>query len=335
MRRVEIGQLTALVTAALAANDVSAENAAIVADAIVAAERDDCRSHGLFRMRGYVETLRSGWIDGGARPQVADTAPGVVSVDGRNGFAQVALAAGRPLLLEKVRRVGIASLAIGNAHHFAALWPDVEPFAEAGLVALAFVNSRIRVAPFDAGRKVLGTNPMAFACPRADGPPFVWDQASSAVANGEVLLAAQEGRALPPDAALDSAGRPTTDPRAVIDGGMFLPFGGHKGAAIATMIEILAAAVTGGAFGFEDRSALFPGAQTFNGGELVLVIDPARHGAHDFAARVEALVGQLYDAGAKRLPGNRRRAARARAEREGIAVDDATYAYLVSLARPG
>jgi delta1-piperideine-2-carboxylate reductase len=107
-------------------------------------------------------------------------------------------------------------------------------------------------------RKVLGTNPMAFACPRPGHKPLVWDQASSVMAQGEVLLAAERGLALPEGVGLDSGGRATTDPRAVLDGGTLLPFGGHKGASIAFMIEILAGALTGGCFGFEDRSASFP-----------------------------------------------------------------------------
>ena len=83
--------------------------------------------------------------------------------------------------MDKARKTGLAALAIRNSHHFAALWPDVESFADEGFVALAFVNSRMRIAPWDARRRLLGTNPMAFACPRQDRPPLVWDQASAIV----------------------------------------------------------------------------------------------------------------------------------------------------------
>src|SRR5690606_5174992 len=97
--------------------------------------------------------------------------------------------AGREALIAKARENGIAAMLIRDSHHFAALWPDVEPLAEQGLVAFAFVNGRSRMAPWNGSSRFFGTNPMAFACPRADGPPLVWDQASSRVANAALLMA--------------------------------------------------------------------------------------------------------------------------------------------------
>ncbi len=107
----------------------------------------------------------------------------------------------RPLLLEKVRRNGIALLAIRDSHHFAALWPDVEPFADEGLVALSVVNSMACVVPHGGQKALFGTNPLAFAAPRAGGDPLVFDMATSAIAHGDVQIAAREGRLLPPSMA--------------------------------------------------------------------------------------------------------------------------------------
>jgi delta1-piperideine-2-carboxylate reductase len=101
---------------------------------------------------------------------------------------------------------------------------------------------------------------MGFACPRPGRLPLVWDQASSVMAQGDVLLAAQRREHLPKGVGLDADGEPTANPRALLEGGS-TPFGGHKGSAIALMIEVLAAALTGGSFGFEDWSAEYPGAQ--------------------------------------------------------------------------
>jgi delta1-piperideine-2-carboxylate reductase len=119
-----------------------------------------------------VEILRSGWVDGFAKAAVVDKSTGLVLADGGNGFAQIAYAAARGLLIEKARRHDVAMLAIRNAHHFCALWPDVEPLAERGLVAIAFVNSRSYVVPAGGRTRLYGTNPMAFACPRRGGPPM-------------------------------------------------------------------------------------------------------------------------------------------------------------------
>src|SRR5918996_3926864 len=173
---VSIEELTDLVVRIFVRHGVSGENAGPVAETVVAAERDGAASHGLLRLPGYVSTLKSGWVDGKAVPEVADAAPGLVATDAANGFAQPALRASAPLLRNKARRQGIAAVAIRDSHHFAALWPDIEPFAEAGFIALAMVNGRQRVAVWGGKRKLLGTNPMAFACPRLGHKPLVWDQ---------------------------------------------------------------------------------------------------------------------------------------------------------------
>ena len=324
--------LSGLSARAFERHGMSAHNAAMVAAVVAAAERDGAASHGLLRMDGYIGTLRSGWVDGTAVPVVTRNAPAILAVDARNGFAQVAMAAVRDTAMETARQQGLAAVCISDSHHFAALWPDVEPFAERGFIALTVVNARGRIVVWSGRRKVLGTNPMAFACPRSDGPPVVWDQASSQRAQGEVLKARMEGRQVPEGVGLDAAGEPTTDPAAILDGGALLPFGGHKGAGIAFMVEVLAAAMTGGRFGFDDESPAFPGAQTSRAGQFLLLVDPSRGPGGDVAGRITTLVAMLRDAGAQRLPGDERHHRRARAAREGIDIPNEVHARLLALA---
>jgi delta1-piperideine-2-carboxylate reductase len=328
---VRVGELSDLVARVLFRYGACAENAGPVAETVVAAERDGAASHGLLRLPGYVSTLKSGWVDGRAVPIVTDAAPGLVATEAANGFAQPALGASALLLREKTRRQGIAAVAIRNSHHFAALWPDIEPFAAEGFIALAMVNGRHRVVVWGGKRKLLGTNPMAFACPRPDKLPLVWDQASSVMAQGEILLAAQRGEVLPEGVGLDTDGRPTTDPRAVLDGGSMLPFGGHKGSSIAFMIEILAGALTGGPFGFEDRSHEYPGAQTPKAGQTVILIDPLAVSGNRYFERIENLFEALAASGIERLPAERRYARRQQSLREGIMVSDRNWATLQEL----
>ncbi len=227
----------------------------------------------------------SGWVDGQAVPVVEDVAAAFVRVDAGNGFAQPALAAARELLVSKARSAGIAVLAIRNSHHFAALWPDVEPFAEEGLVALSVVNSMTCVVPHGADRPLFGTNPIAFAAPQAQGQPIVFDLATSAIAHGDVQIAARKGERLPPGIGVDSLGQPTQDPRAILEGGALLPFGGHKGSALSMMVELLAAALTGGNFSFEFDWSGHPGAKTPWTGQLLIVIDPSKAAGQSFAER--------------------------------------------------
>src|SRR5207245_2124164 len=120
---------------------VSADNAPLMAETVVFAERDGAVGHGLFRLPGYVSTLKSGWVDGAAEPQLEiSSAKSVVRVDARNGFAQPALQKASAVASAAAAAAGIAVVAIRGSHHFGALWLDVEPFARNGLVALAFVN---------------------------------------------------------------------------------------------------------------------------------------------------------------------------------------------------
>lgn len=332
MATLTLQALTGLVVRIFETHGMSRRNADAVAAVVVMAERDGAVHHGLFRIPGYVSTLKSGWVDGRAEPLVSDLAQGVVHVDARNGYTQPALAAGRAALVAKARANGIALMAIHDSHHFGALWPDVEPFAEEGLLAMSFVNSRSRVAPWGGKTKLFGTNPMAFACPQKDGPPVVWDQASSTVAAAEVMAAQIEGRQVAPGVGIDADGNPTTDPNKILDGGAQLPFGGHKGSMIALMVEVMAAALTAGRFCFEDESARFPGAQSSNAGQTIIVIDPGRAGAPEFMSRTSLLFQRLAANGDARLPGSRRHAARARALEHGIDVDDETYRSLLALA---
>jgi len=287
----------------------------------VGAERDGTLSHGLHRLDACISSVRSGWVVGDAPMQVQDLAASLVRVDAARGFAQGALARARDLVARKARETGMCTLAIGNSHHIGCLWHDVEQFAQAGFVCFAFVHSRSRVVGPGARSKVLGTNPMAFGFPRRDGLPVVWDQASSVMAHGEVQLAAQRGRPLPTGTGVDMHGIPTTDAAEVLNGGALTTFASHKGFMIALMVEVMAAALTGSRFGFEDASGQIPGAQTSLAGQTLLVIDPLRVPDTDFAARVELLLGALRDAGTERMPGDRRYAARATAQQQGIAID--------------
>ncbi|MHC6225404.1 Ldh family oxidoreductase [Pseudomonas sp. X10] len=296
--------------------------AAVLAHNCASAQRDGAHSHGVFRIPGYVSTLASGWVDGQAQPQVEDVAPGFIRVDAAGGFAQPALAAARALLVEKARAAGIAVLAIHNSHHFAALWPDVEPFADEGLVALSVVNSMTCVVPHGARKPLFGTNPIAFAAPCAGSDPIVFDMATSAMAHGDVQIAARQGEQLPEGVGVDAEGKPTCDPKAILDGGALLPFGGHKGSALSMMVELLAAALTGGHFSWEFDWSKHPGAKTPWTGQLIIVIDPGKAQGERFALRSRELVEQMQAAGLQRMPGERRYRERAVADREGVAVTE-------------
>ena len=311
--------LTELVAAVFTNRGMAEGNARIMAGVVVAAERDGTQSHGIQRMRGYVGSMESGWVDPRAEPSIKHSTTAMLAADAGNGFAQIALSHAKSDLISLARQHGMAVLTTRNSHHLAALWPDIEPFAEAGFIALTVLNTRPWMTAWDGAKRVLGTNAMAFACPRAGANPVVWDQASSTMSQGDVLLHATAGRPLPLGAGVGADGQPSTDAASVLREGALLPFAGTKGSSIAFMVEILAAAFGGGRFGFEDRSASVPGAVTTNGGQFLLLLDPSANGS-DFAVRVENLVTTILASGSKRLPGDRRYAKRREAETAGISI---------------
>ena len=317
---VTIAELRRTAHAALARAGCDDANAGAVAAVMAAADADGCASHGIFRLAGYLASLKSGKVDGRARPAVKQLAPSVIQVDGHGGFAPLAMGAARDALAPVAREQGVAAAALINVHHFSALWVDVEPLVEAGLAAMCFTAYMPAVAPVGAQRPFFGTNPMAFGWPRENGGTLIFDQASAAMARGEIMIAAREGHTLPAGVGIDSAGKPTTDPDQILKGAQ-LPFGGYKGSAIAMMIELLAAGLIGQPFSYEAGQEDNKDGGPPRGGVLLVAFDPARFGDADgWLAHSEAFLRQLSGLGDVRLPGDRRAKNRARIAREGTRV---------------
>ncbi len=332
VRHISYERLRSLLQVILVRHGVPSPTAVLLAENCAAAERDGAISHGVFRIPSYLSTVASGYVDAGATPVVERAAPAFLRVDARNGFAQPALAAARQDAMAIAAELGVCALAIRDSHHLGALWLDVEPFADHGFVAIAWGSGISRVAPHGGHRPFYGTDPMAFAVPRKDAEPLVFDQASAAMSYGDIKMAALEGRDVPPGTGIDRQRQPSIDPAAILDGGAILPFGGHKGSSIAMMVELMAAALTGAQFSFQvDRSA-HKGAETSRSGEFLLLIDPRNAGGHAFVDRVEELANGLRESGQSRLPGDRRYARRKEAAVTGIPVPSETLQRLESLA---
>ena len=334
---MSLAEVHAMTTRILLAHGVSTDQARAIADTVTNAERDDCKSHGLFRVPGYVASVKSGKVNPRAVPTMRDLAPGVIQVDGQHGFSPRALEVGRAPLAERARSQGIAALAVVNAHHFAALWPEVEPLAEQGLAALACVDSFSYVAPAGGSKPLYGTNPIAFAWPREGRPPLVFDQATSVSARGEIQIHLRDGKPIPEGWAIGPDGGPTTDPQAALAGAQ-LPFGGYKGAALSLMVELLAGALVGDVFSFEASARDNGDGGPPEGGELVIAIDPGRCVAEDKRAgqlaHAEALFEKILEQDGARLPSDRRYAARLRTPIEGIRIPASLYETLEELDSP-
>ncbi len=313
----EIGGLSRRV---LRANGASEEQAEAVAAIVTRAEADECRSHGIYRLPGYVAALRSGRVNGVARPSVTAVTPSLIRVDGDRGFAPLASEAGRPALIAAARAYGMAAMAVGNSHHFSALWADIEPLVEAGLVCWTFVVGQCSVAPWGGAQRLMGTNPIGFGWPRPGGRPYVFDFATSVVARGEVELRMQAGETLPEGWAVGRDGAPTTDPRRALDGAL-LPFGGYKGSALSMMVELIAGPLIGEMTSRKVAELNITDGGPPPGGQLYMVFDPdALSPSCDWKGAAEGFFDDARRQPCLRLPSDRRYDARERTRESRVSV---------------
>ena len=301
-----INEIFDLAKKTLLANGCDDETATILAELIMKAERDGSLSHGLFRLPAYVLGLKSGKINGKARPEVKKISPSVIKVLGNNCLAPVVLNKGIPELIKAAKENGVAVLAITNSHHMAAMWPETEMVAEQGLVAFACTSYKPSVAPAGATKPLFGTNPISFAWPRPGKTPVVYDMATASMAMGEVQVAKREGHKVPLGTGLNKEGKETTDPGEIADGGVLLPFGGYKGSGIAMMVELLAGALVGDNFSYQTAAKDTNDGGPPSGGEFILAISPDKLSGNDWNKHSNEFFDKMKSMDGVRLPGERR-----------------------------
>ncbi|MBY0380492.1 MAG: Ldh family oxidoreductase [Xanthobacteraceae bacterium] len=319
MSNVSLVELTRRVADAFSTQGCSDQASQSVARALVAAEADGLKGHGLSRVPTYLAMVKSKKIDGQAKPTSSKPRAGILAVDAARGFAYPAIDLAVAELPAIAAAQGIAAASIGNSNHCGAAGLPCEALAKKGLIALLFANTPSAMAPWGGREAVFGTNPIAFAAPIEGREPAVVDLALSKVARGPIVAAKQKGNDIPEGWALDADGHPTTDPARALQGTM-IPLGDAKGAALAFMVEILAACIPGANLAFEASSFLDDKGGPPLTGQLLLAIDPAGFGHARFGERMASLVLAIERQQGTRLPGSRRLANRAKAAREGLTV---------------
>ena len=303
---LSLAEIYQLANKTLLANDCDEENANILSDTIMRAERDGSLSHGLFRLPAYVASLKSKKVNGKARPEIKKISSSVVKVLGNHAFAPMVLKVGLPELIKLAKETGVAILAINNSHHMAAMWPETEAVAEQGLVAFACTSYKPMVAPAGAKKALFGTNPISFAWPRPGKTPVVYDMATAAMAMGEVQVAAREGHKVPIGTGLNKDGKETTDPNEIVKGGVLLPFGGYKGSGIAMMVELLAGALIGETFSYETAAKDNKDGGPPSGGEFILAMSPEKIAGPNWYNHSNEFFEKMKSMDGVRLPGERR-----------------------------
>ena len=319
----------------------SAGEARQVADNLVMANLSGHDSHGIGMIPRYVESIQEGGLQPNAGIKVNFDGGAMLAIDGQHGYGQVVGVQAMELAMERAAQHGSCITALGNAHHLGRIGHFAEMAVARGLVAIHFVNvlSRPVVAAWGGSDGRFGTNPCCIGIPLKGRDPFVLDFATSRVAQGKMRVAHNEGRQVPEGYLIDEHGHPTTRPGVVVvpqsNGllGALLPFGEHKGYGMAIACELLGGALSGG--GTWHRTPDMR-REVLNG-MVTILIDPQRLGtAESFEQEAAAFMEWLKQSppaqgfDAVRIAGDPEREARARREREGVLVDDQTWAEIVA-----
>ena len=328
--RLSLQETRDLIAAALTRSRTSAENAASVAVALVAAEAAGQGGHGLRRVVSYCAQAASGKVDGFAVPVVETTAPGALKVDAGHGFAYPALDKVTAALPDLAREQGVALATVSHSHHCGVMGTLVEQFADAGLITLMLANTPGGIAPWGGKTPLFGTNPIAFAAPLSGDQPIVIDLSLSKVARGKIMAAKQKGEPIPQGWACDRDGNPTTDAAQALAGTM-VPIGDAKGTALALMVELLAAGLSGANYAYQATSFFDGDGAPPGTGQFILAIDPARIGGAGATQRFAELAARVAGDPGARLPGRRRQALRAKARESGIQTDTALIAEIEAI----
>ncbi len=322
----------ALINKALTGAGTSKENASYFTDAILDTELSGLSGHGFYWLQYYCEHVKSGKVDGRAKPLVKKLSPVALRVDANRGFAHPAIEAGFEKLIPAAKKNGIAGMAVHNSYNAATLGYHTGYLAKHGLVAFGFTNASPTIAPVGGRKPVIGTNPLSFAVPGKAGKiAFLIDQSSSAVAWTAVKRAAEEGKDIPLGWALDPEGEPTTNPKRGLEGSM-APAGGYKGFGQGLIVEVMCAALAGACRGPQMGSFMENDGKPIGCGQFFIAIEPEAFSGGAFAKQVTALAKSITSQEGARLPNSRREANQKRLAKEGLPIDSKLYERLRNFA---
>lgn len=245
---VTASSLTAAVVDIFRTAGATPERAHLVAASLVDADLEGVSSHGVMLTPMYVDRVRAGSVDPDADPEVIRDQDAVAVMDAHHGFGQVSGDAAMELAVAKALRFGLGAVTVRHGFHFGMARRYALSAAASSCVGIVTCNTRPLMPAPGGAERMVGNNPLAIAFPSTGEIPVVLDIALSEAAMGKVRLADASGESIPDTWATDSDGTPTTDPAAAIQG-MLLPVGSHKGFGLAFMLDLLAGALSGGAWG--------------------------------------------------------------------------------------
>ncbi|MDO6587482.1 Ldh family oxidoreductase [Salipiger sp. 1_MG-2023] len=337
--RIPADRLVAFVARVLGAVGVPPEEAAEVARTMVEADLLGYDTHGVFRLKQYVDRLRAGGTLAASRPVILQETAATALVDGQNGMGHLAMNFAVALAMSKARDTGVGWVGLRGSNHAGPAALYVRPQAKAGMIGMVgAVGSANHMPAWNGMDLLLGTNPLAISAPGGSGAPFVLDMATTVAAMGKIKTLAQRGEPMPEGWMIDRNGDAMTDP-AQRDNGFLLPVGGPKGYGLALAIGLLAGAVNGAALGSNVVNFTADKETPTNTGQFVMALDVRAFGSVEtFGHSVDRVFDELIGSTAlpgtdgPRIPGANREAIRLRNITEGIALAAALRGKLEDLA---
>ena len=325
----------------------SKEAAYCAADNLVMSNLRGIDSHGVGRLKRYVEGIKSGYIIPEARPIIKKESPVIANISAMNGLGQPAGVLGMKKAIEKATNTGVGIVTVFNSNHYGFAGYYAMMALEQDLIGISMTNSEPLVVPTFSRNAMIGTNPIAFAAPTKFEQPWVMDLATSVVPSGKLEVHDRLGKDIPPGWATDETGKSTDNPTQVLrnlyaglgEGGIF-PLGGegelhggHKGYGLATMVEILCAVISGANM---CRDVDFKDGNHPRVGHFFMALDPSYFIDIDsYKTRMDDLINRMKTAekaeGQSRIfvHGEKEFEEQIRRSSEGIPIDERTAASLI------
>ncbi len=291
--KVQPARLHELIQEKLAKAGLKEEQAHTVAEHLVFADACGIHSHGAVRVDYYAERIAKGGITLDPEITFEKTGASTGIVHGDNGVGQYVALRGLEYAMDMAKESGAAIVGIKRMSHSGALSYYVKRAAEENLIAISMCQSDPMVVPFGGSENYFGTNPIAFAVPREQGAPVVFDMATTVQAWGKILDARSKNNDIPDTWAVDTEGHPTTNPHDVHG---LLPLAGPKGFGLMMMVDVLSGMMLGLPFGGHVSSMYSDLTEKRNLGQLFILIDPRRFtDLPQFKHSVETMVEELHN----------------------------------------
>jgi LDH2 family malate/lactate/ureidoglycolate dehydrogenase len=265
--RIPYEKLVSIIRDTLASVGVPPQICAVEAEVMAEADLLGVPSHGIRMLPGLVRGIREGRATANPQIKILRERPAAILIDGDNGPGRYVSVQAMQHAIDRAKNFGVGVCITTRVTHWGRAHAYAYRAAQAGCVGICTTNAIPNMLGFGSLNPLLGNNPLAIAVPRGDGDPSVLDMAMSQAAVGKVGTFLREGKSIPGNWGLDADGNPTSDASAILSTGRILPFGDHKGAGLAMMMELLTGTLAGGLLSQEivkgDKSGLDPNASKF------------------------------------------------------------------------